>query len=104
MLRSRSPERSLTSEFEERETQAAESWRIQGVAQASCRIEQTLAILRFSHHHMRSDSGQLECSALECEGARYAEIPWINLQAKTRIETFNSESLILAQNERWRQA
>jgi hypothetical protein len=39
----------------------------------------------------------------ECEGARYADILEVNLQAKP-VLNFQSESLILAQNERWRQA
>jgi hypothetical protein len=31
-------------------------------------------------------------------------IPWINFQAKNQNQIFQLESLILAQNERWRQA
>jgi hypothetical protein len=32
------------------------------------------------------------------------KIPWINFQAKIQNQNFQLESLILAQNERWRQA
>ena len=32
------------------------------------------------------------------------KIPWINFQAKIQNQYFQLESLILAQNERWRQA
>jgi hypothetical protein len=35
--------------IEERETQAAESWRIRALCQ-QCRVDETLAMLRFSHH------------------------------------------------------
>jgi hypothetical protein len=52
---------------------------------------------------MRRFRGNLRPGRVECEGARYAD-PWINLQAKNQNQIFQSESLILAQNERWRQA
>ena len=61
--------------------------------------------LRFQSHHqtrLRRGGNLVPCARL-CEGARYAvslEIP----SKPSRIETFQFESLILAQNERWRQA
>ena len=41
--------------------------------------------------------------SIKCEGARYAVILGINFQADQN-PTLQLESLILAQNERWRQA
>ena len=96
---------SLTIEFEGRETQAAESWRIQRRCESDVEDQQkeTLAILRFySHHQVQCIRGNLSV-VHECEGARYAVILEVNLQAKP-VLNFQSESLILAQNERWRQA
>ena len=40
---------------------------------------------------------------VECEGARYAESLKLIFKPKP-VSNFQSESLILAQNERWRQA
>jgi hypothetical protein len=44
--------------FEERETQAAESWRIRGCASARWIEQNSGELLRFSHHHGASGSGQ----------------------------------------------
>ena len=75
--------------FEERETQAAESWRIRGACQRPMGRNKTLAISAFQPSPYRVPFGATWIGCVLCEGARYAEIPWINLQAKTRIETFN---------------
>ena len=94
---------SLTIEFEGRETQAAESWRL-GCWQQHPSIKNSgdfcvsLTITEFA-----MVAGQPVSKAFLCEGTRNAVNPWINLQAKTSI-IFQYESLILAQNERWRQA
>ena len=95
---------SLTIEFEGRETQAAESWRIRRRHASGVEDQkETLAILCFySHHQVQCIRGNLGV-VHECEGARYAVILEVNLQAKP-VLNFQSESLILAQNERWRQA
>ena len=67
-------------------------------------VEETLTILRFKAiTMMRASRGNSNALRVKCEGARYAD-PWINLQAKSQNQIFQSESLILAQNERWRQA
>ena len=92
---------SLKIEFEGRETQTAESWRIYGRKVVG-----------------RTDSGELCVSytitvmfTLGNRGGHYSvkvpvtqKIPWINFQAKIQNQYFQLESLILAQNERWRQA
>jgi hypothetical protein len=44
--------------FEERETQAAESWRIQWVHRALGGSKRLWRSLRFSHHHGASGPGQ----------------------------------------------
>ena len=77
--------------IEERETQAAESWRIHPVhASALEDRKQTLAILRFiAITNSGSDSRQLGYGLLECEGARYAEILGEIPSKPTRIRTFN---------------
>jgi len=75
--------------FEERETQAAESWRIQEARKrfADRRDSGDLCVSAITMTYLvRGNPGKVR---LMCEGARYAEIPWINLQAKTRIRTFN---------------
>jgi hypothetical protein len=76
----------LTIEFEGRETQAAESWRIRGVAQAASGSKKTLAILRFKAITKCIAFGETRVLCVECEGARYAESLKLNLQAKTSIE------------------
>ena len=89
--------------IEERETQAAESWRTRRARKRSNgRSKNSGDLCVSSHHHGAQAQGNLSRGVL-CEGARYAEIPWINLQAKPE-SSFQLESLILAQNERWRQA
>ena len=87
--------------IEERETQAAESWRILR-HESAVGSKELWRSLRFSHHQDVGDSGQPEKHASKCEGARYAE----NLgdTSKPPESNFQLESLILAQNERWRQA
>jgi 23S rRNA A1618 N6-methylase RlmF len=67
--------------------------------------QQTLAILRFySHHHdalrLRGNP-RARCIYVKVPVTQY---PWRNLQAKIQNRNFQFESLILAQNERWRQA
>ena len=41
---------------------------------------------------------------VECEGARYAVILGLTSKPMSESKSLQSESLILAQNERWRQA
>src|SRR5215470_13719676 len=88
--------------IEERETQATESWRI--LRARTCpggrRDSGDLCVSAITTVH--PGSGNRAGCAL-CEGARYAEIPWSDLQANQN-RNFQLESLILAQNERWRQA
>jgi hypothetical protein len=89
--------------FEERETQAAESWRIRGRARARWRIEQTLAISAFQAITMRIRFGvtQARCNCVKVPVTQ--RFLGLNLQANQN-RNFQLESLILAQNERWRQA
>jgi hypothetical protein len=92
--------------IEGRETQAAESWRVSGLSSDRLGTERdsgesafqaitTMAVfVRF----------RLRGSVIECEGARYAEILGVKSPSRPESKSLKSESLILAQNERWRQA
>ncbi len=52
-------------------------------------VKETLTILRFKAiTMMRAMRGNSNALRVKCEGARYAD-PWINLQAKVRIKSFN---------------
>jgi hypothetical protein len=65
------------------------------------RVERTLAILRFKAITRRAQRGN-PVWALSVK-VPVTQILEVNLQAKP-VLNFQSESLILAQNERWRQA
>src|SRR5215813_8166595 len=52
------------------------------------RIEQTLAISAFQPSPRRIRFGATRVACAVCEGARYAEIPWSDLQANQN-RTFN---------------
>jgi hypothetical protein len=90
--------------FEERETQAAESWRIQRAYQRPMDRNETLAISAFQPSPWRVEHGATRVGCVACEGARYAEDPWRDSFQADQNQNFQLESLILAQNERWRQA
>ena len=75
-----SPERSLTSESKKgkrrRRSPGGSKRRLRVL-----RIEQTLAISAFQPSPRRIRFGATRVACAVCEGARYAEIPWSNLQA-----------------------
>ncbi len=82
--------RSLTTESEGRETQAAESWRVRPSARAHGGPNETLAISAFQAiTNDASRLGQPKFGAFMCEGARYAEILGVIPSKPTRIQTFN---------------
>jgi hypothetical protein len=91
---------SLTIEFEGRETQTAGSWRI-SVARSGSQetLEnsafQAITVMLVSGNRSKHHSVKVPVTQ---------KIPWINFQAKNQNQNFQLESLILAQNERWRQA
>ena len=90
--------------IEERETQTAGSWRVTAHAQHGRDFKETLATLRFLKPTPKMGvwSGNRLVTHPEC---RCPLRSILGLTSKPdQNETLQSESLILAQNERWRQA
>jgi hypothetical protein len=87
--------------FEERETQAAELWRITGLVPVVYRYSGDAAFLK--HHLDWRDLGNRVKSVM-CVCASYANILGSDSIQAVQKSNFQLESLILAQNERWRQA
>ena len=89
--------RSLTSLMKERETQAAASWRL-----VERRANETLKRSRFEKPKLRSLPAKVGVGHVWLlVNLRSDQIRW---QHRIGAQCFKLESLILAQNERWRQA
>jgi hypothetical protein len=93
---------SLKIEFEGRETQAAEFW-LECDQQWSCSMRLWRS-LRFIYHHQRAQAlGQPGSKCVDVRGPVNVEFLGYSIQVVQKSH-FQFESLILAQNERWRQA
>ena len=89
--------RSLTSFMKERETQAAASWRL-----VERRANETLKRSRFEKPKLRSLPAKVGVGHVWLlVNLRSDQIRW---KHRVGAQCFKLESLILAQNERWRQA
>ena len=99
-----SPSCSLTIELKEGKRRRRSPGGSGGVTRVAFRIIERLWRYCVSKPSPKCNAfGATRVWCVECEGARYADILEVNLQAKP-VLNFQSESLILAQNERWRQA